>query len=69
MADPTYGSDLQASTLDDMVLDVAYDNFFVDTPKQSWLRAIGAVDPFDAATLTGGIARTIDQIQHFFDVG
>lgn len=51
MADPTYGSDLQASTLDDMVLDVAYDNFFVDTPKQSWLRAIGAVDPFDGGVL------------------
>lgn len=51
MADPTYGSDLQASTLDDMVLDVAYDNFFVDTPKQSWLRSIGAVDPFDGGVL------------------
>lgn len=25
MPDPTYGSDLQASTLDDMVVDVAYD--------------------------------------------
>jgi hypothetical protein len=51
MPDPTYGSDLQASTLDDMVLDVAYDNFFVDTPKQMWLRAIGAVDPFDGGVL------------------
>jgi hypothetical protein len=51
MPDPTYNSDLQASTLDDMVLDVAYDNFFVDTPKQMWLRAIGAVDPFDGGVL------------------
>ena len=51
MADPTYGNDLQASTLDDMVLDVAYDNFFVDTAKQSWLRSIGAVDPFDGGVL------------------
>jgi hypothetical protein len=51
MADPTYGGDLQSSTLDDMVLDVAYDNFFVDTPKQMWLRAIGAVDPFDGGVM------------------
>ena len=51
MADPTYGSDLQATTLDDLVLEVAYDNFFVDTPKQSWLRAIGAVDPFDGGIM------------------
>ena len=51
MADPTYGGDLQSATLDDMVLDVAYDNFFVDTPKQSWLRAIGAVDPFDGGVM------------------
>jgi len=51
MPDPTYGSDLQAATLDDMVLDVAYDNFFVDTPKQMWLRSIGAVDPFDGGVL------------------
>ena len=51
MSDPTYGSDLQSSTLDDMVLEVAYDNFFVDTPKQSWLRSIGAVDPFDGGVL------------------
>ena len=51
MADPTYGSDLQASTLDDLMMEVAYDNFFVDTPKQAWLRAIGAVDPFDGGVL------------------
>jgi hypothetical protein len=51
MPDPTFGGDLQSSTLDDMVLDVAYDNFFVDTPKQMWLRSIGAVDPFDGGVL------------------
>lgn len=51
MSDPTYGGDLQSSTLDDLVLEVAYDNFFVDTPKQAWLRAIGAVDPFDGGVL------------------
>src|SRR5215469_15151596 len=44
--DPTYGGDLQASTLDDMVADVAYQNFFTGTAKQAYLRAIGAVDPF-----------------------
>jgi hypothetical protein len=52
MADPTYGSDLQASTLDDFVREVAFDNFFVDTAKQEWLRAIGAVNPF-----TGGVLK------------
>ena len=51
MSDPTYGGDLQSSTLDDLVLDAAYDNFFVDTPKQAWLRAIGAVDPFDGGVM------------------
>lgn len=51
MADPTYPSDLQAATLDDMVLDVAYDNFFVEQPKQMWLRSIGAVDPFGGGVL------------------
>ena len=40
MADPTYGSDLQASTLDDMVLEIAWNNFYVDTPRQAWERAI-----------------------------
>jgi hypothetical protein len=49
--DPTFGGDLQSSTLDDMVLDVAYDNFFVDTPKQAWMRGIGAIDPFDGGVL------------------
>lgn len=51
MADPTYGGDLQASTLDDLVADVAYQNFFTDTPKQQYLRSIGAVDPFDGGVL------------------
>jgi hypothetical protein len=51
LPDPTYGSDLQASTLDDFILEVAYDNFFVDTPKQAWLRNIGAVNPFDGGVL------------------
>ena len=50
MPDPTYGSDLQASTLDDMVLEIAWNNFYVDTPRQAWERAIGATDPF-----TGGV--------------
>ncbi len=51
MPDPTYGSDLQASTLDDFVLGVAFDNFFVDTAKQEFLRMIGAVNPFDGGVL------------------
>jgi hypothetical protein len=49
--DPTYGSDIQASTLDDLVMGVAYDNFFVDDAKLEWLRTIGAVDPFDGGVL------------------
>ena len=51
MPDPTYGNDLQASTLDDLVLGVAYDNFFIDDPKLEWMRTIGAVDPFDGGIL------------------
>ena len=51
MSDPTYGNDLQASTLDDLVLGVAYDNFFVDDAKLEWLRTIGAVNPFDGGVL------------------
>ena len=51
MADPTYGNDLQASTLDDLVLGVAYDNFFIDDPKLEWMRTIGAVNPFDGGVL------------------
>lgn len=57
MSDPTYPSDLQSGTLDDMQLDVAYQNFFVDTPKQAWLRGIGAVNPFD-----GGVLKRIPTI-------
>ena len=64
MPDPTYPSDLQASTLDDMVLMVAVDNFFVDTPKQQWLRNIGAVNPFD-----GGVLRRIPTIYARFQGG
>ena len=62
--DPTYPSDLQASTLDDMVLMVAVDNFFVDTPKQQWLRNIGAVNPFD-----GGVLKRIPTIYARFQGG
>lgn len=51
MADPTYGSDLTAGTLNDMVMATAYQNFFVDTPKQAWFRAVGAVNPFDGGVL------------------
>ena len=41
MADPTYNGDLQASTLDDLLADAAYDNFFVETAYQQHMRAIG----------------------------
>ncbi len=51
MADPTYGNDIQASTLDDLVMGVAIDNFFIDDPKLEWMRTIGAVDPFDGGIL------------------
>lgn len=51
MPDPTYNGDLQASTLDDMLADVAYDNFFVETAYQQHMRAIGAVDPFAGGVL------------------
>jgi len=51
MPDPTYGNDLQASTLDDLVMGVAIDNFFIDDPKLNWMRTIGAVDPFDGGIL------------------
>lgn len=51
MADPTYNGDLQASTLDDMLADAAYDNFFVETAFQQHMRAIGAVDPFGGGVL------------------
>ena len=42
-----YGSDLQASALDDLVLGVAYDKFFVDDPKLEWMRTI--------STYAGGV--------------
>ena len=51
MADPTYNGDLQTSTLDDMLADAAYDNFFVETAYQQHMRAIGAVDPFGGGVL------------------
>lgn len=49
--DPTYNGDIPASTLDEMVADAAWDNFFVETALQRHLRAIGAVDPFDGGVL------------------
>ncbi len=51
MSDPTYNGDLQASTLDDMLADAAYDNFFVKTAYQQHMRAIGAIDPFGGGVL------------------
>lgn len=51
MSDPTYGGDLQASTLDDFMADTAYDNFFVGTALQVHMRSIGAVDPFGGGVL------------------
>lgn len=39
---PLYGADFQACTLDDLVLNVAYENFFVDSAKLKWLRSIGS---------------------------
>ena len=51
MPDPTYNGDLQASTLDDMLADAAYDNFFVKTAYQQHMRAIGAIDPFGGGVL------------------
>src|SRR5215472_3083726 len=51
MTDPTYNGDLQASTLDDLLADAAYDNFFVKTALQQHMRAIGAIDPFGGGVL------------------
>lgn len=51
MPDPTYNGDIQASTLDDMLADTAYDNFFVETALQQHMRAIGAIDPFGGGVL------------------
>ena len=59
MPDPTYGNDLQASTLDDLVLGVAFDNFFVDDAKLEWMRTIGVVNPFE-----GGILRRFPTIMN-----
>lgn len=49
--DPTYNGDIQASTLNAFVADIAYDNFFVKTAYQQHMRAIGAVDPFGGGAL------------------
>ena len=51
MPDPTYNGDLQSSTLDDLLADAAYDNFFVKTAYQQHMRAIGAIDPFGGGVL------------------
>jgi hypothetical protein len=51
MPDPTFGGDVQASTFNDYIADVAYDNFFVETAYQQHMRAIGAVDPFTGGKL------------------
>lgn len=49
--DPTYGGDIQASTFNDYLADVAYDNFFVETALQMHMRSIGAIDPFGGGQL------------------
>jgi hypothetical protein len=51
MPDPTFNGDIQASTFNDYIADVAYDNFFVETAYQQHMRAIGAVDPFTGGKL------------------
>ena len=51
MPDPTFNSDIGASTFNDYIADVAYDNFFVKTALQQHMRAIGAVDPFTGGKL------------------
>jgi len=51
MPDPTFNGDLQASTLNDYVRDVAWDNFFVETAFQRHMREIGAIDPFGGGLL------------------
>lgn len=38
---------LDAATLNDLVLSIAYENFLVDTPAYFPLRKMGPVDPFD----------------------
>ena len=51
MPDPTFGGDVQASTFNDYIADVAYDNWFVETAYQQHMRNIGAVDPFTGGKL------------------
>ena len=51
MPDPTFNGDIQSSTFNDYIADVAYDNFFVKTALQQHMRAIGAVDPFTGGKL------------------
>jgi hypothetical protein len=51
MPDPTFNGDIQASTFNDYIADVAYDNWFVETAYQQHMRAIGAVDPFTGGKL------------------
>lgn len=51
MPDPTFNGDIQASTFNDYIADVAYDNWFVETAFQQHMRAIGAVDPFTGGKL------------------
>ena len=45
MADPLF-SEIPATTLNEIKDGIVYDNFFVDTPLQRYLRAEGALDPF-----------------------
>jgi len=51
MSDPTFNGDVQASTFNDYIADVAYDNWFVETAYQQHMRAIGAIDPFGGGKL------------------
>lgn len=51
MSDPTFGSDIQASTFNDYIADVAFDNFGVETAWQQHMRALGAFDPFTGGKL------------------
>ncbi len=51
MPDPNFNGDIQSSTINDYIADVAWDNFFVDTAYQQHMRAIGAIDPFGGGKL------------------
>ena len=51
MSDPTFNGDIQASTFNDYIADVAWDNWFVETAYQQHMRAIGAIDPFGGGKL------------------